>query len=272
MVVGVVEVEGPIEFGVTDEIEIEIEIKIGIEVMIQKPITVHGITFVAYDEAIIQETIQEDCYRLHKVCGPPRKLLVVDGGACFGDFALWAAALGAFHVVAVEPVPEIFEKLRANLKANPKLAKHITPVWGAIGFVGSNSPAVRRIASIEGNIGGGHFTPHPGVEVPVRSLQEICNTFPDWVAICSPNLRLFLKLDVEGAEREIFHPDNKRLLSACDFISMEWHNHDGAVYALALAAMGFKTSLTGCGSLWDPTIGRGMVHAWRRGDTPLGVE
>ena len=216
--------------------------------------------FVEYDEAILREVIETDCYRLGPPEGGPswsvEQLLVLDGGACFGAFSLYAAALGAFNVVAYEPNPLAQRMFEANLEMNPHLSSRIRLVKKALGYPCQHQ---RRVQLDTQNIGGGRLTPHPGAEVEVEPLNAAFEMLCASPAI--NNVRMFLKLDVEGAERELFHPDNRRLLSSFDYVSMEWHNHDGAVYALALEALGFKVDL----GTWDPTIGGGILHARPRG-------
>ena len=73
-----------------------------------------------------------------------------------------------------------------------------------------------------------------------------------------------LKIDCEGAEKEIFCDEFKTCLGQASLILLEWHNYDGAFYAEYLRNIGFLVSITGCGCPappYDPTFARGMLYA-----------
>ena len=68
------------------------------------------------DTLIIKETIYDDFYQLHKIINPK---IIVDVGAGFGDFSLFAAhAFPDATIYAFEPNPTLFELLQGNIKSN----------------------------------------------------------------------------------------------------------------------------------------------------------
>lgn len=100
-------------------------------------------------------------------------------------------------------------------------------------------------------IGRSYFGPHVGADVDVTILPRPSSA---WKSL--------LKLDVEGAERELFADP---VIASYDHLVMEWHNFDGALYATILRMHGFKvTTLTGCdGTPWNPTLAGGYLRAHR---------
>jgi FkbM family methyltransferase len=109
---------------------------------------------------------------------------VVDGGACWGDTALYFANRTgpSGSVVAFEFVPENLAVLRDNLAANPELAKRISLREAALWSRGGLQ------LSFEGSGPGTRVSLNQG-GVPTRAIDQEQRVD-------------FIKLDVEGAELE----------------------------------------------------------------------
>jgi FkbM family methyltransferase len=113
-----------------------------------------------------------------------------DVGANAGAFAIFAAGLGC-QVVAFEPVPHSYQRLRENVALNVA-ACSITPLNQAVGA----SAGELRMTTSFGT--GNHVLPpgesSPSVEVKMVTLDEIIREQP---------IPTFIKVDVEGHELEV---------------------------------------------------------------------
>lgn len=218
--------------------------------------TVEGIRFPYFCQGILDEVFKQDSYRMREFLRPGH--LFLDGGACFGDTALFAAKLGASKVVAYEPNPYVFEALSNNVRVNPRLASRITLRQKAL--AATNAPRKLCSPGLD-NMGGGNL--YGGGDVPVEA--ETLSTGLAWLLDgMDPNARRWLKLDVEGAEREIL--TDLAALQGFDFVTLEWHNFDGGYFRDLLQANGFDVRyLAGCdGAPYDATIARGLLFAVKR--------
>ena len=134
----------------------------------------------------------------------------LDIGSWVGPTALFAAALGAKRVVALEPDPRAFNELLANVRLNPQLAgavqAHRHCLSAASGPVTMTGPA--PLGSSMSRVGGGV------ARIPAAAADEENwgQRSASWPAVCSSpgdfaaraGLRAselaLVKLDAEGAE------------------------------------------------------------------------
>ena len=128
--------------------------------------------------------------------------IVVDCGAYIGEFALYAArAVGpAGAVIAFEPDPTIFGKLKANVMLNglENVVMVNKGAWSADGvlqFVGDN---VRGYSFMFADKGEG------AIDIPVASLDNELER----LGVKKVD---FIKIDVEGAELELIKGAEKTL-------------------------------------------------------------
>lgn len=130
-----------------------------------------------------------------EVCVGPGDV-VIDAGGCWGDTALYFASLvgDQGRVYTFEFDPESLEILRANLELNPELAKRIEVVelalWDRSGESIGFTPAGRCTTT---SANGG----------PSTSSRVDTITLDDFVAESGIGDVGFVKMDVEGAEREV---------------------------------------------------------------------
>jgi FkbM family methyltransferase len=118
--------------------------------------------------------------------------VVIDGGACYGDTALYLAAHAGANgrVLAFEVLPEHLVLLRDNLAANPviggRVGVHEEALWSSMGTT----------LELHANGPGTTVTPGTGAATaPSRSIDSLVDTgVVDRID--------FIKLDVEGAERQ----------------------------------------------------------------------
>lgn len=149
--------------------------------------------------------------RYEEIVASGRKPLIMDCGANIGTSVLWFhSRYPHAHIVAIEPAADNFEVLRlncANLDADVRRAGIAAEDgFGHLMQTDGSSNAYRTIP-------GG-----PGDEIPMVSLFTLCASKS--LAEYTPFL---LKIDIEGAERNLFDGD----VSAIDrfpIIIMEPHD------------------------------------------------
>jgi FkbM family methyltransferase len=170
------------------------------------------------DAAIADEIVIHDEYRLRGLDLSPQELspgnpesmtqqVVIDCGANIGFFTMTCVRMGA-RVIAVEPVAENLELLRANVGSSQR---HVRIIEGAVGDHHGH-------AYMLGTAGTAHVSTPIGitqrVEVEQFTLTEILEPLGR-VAI--------LKLDVEGAEADVLLSTPHAQLAKCDRIMAEMH-------------------------------------------------
>lgn len=173
---------------------------------------------------VVDEVWRQEVY----AATSPGGAVVLDVGANVGAFSLWAAARGATRVVAVEPVPENLEQLRANVAANPHLADRIEIVDAATGAyavgpvrVFADGPRSRLLAGAGDDLD------------PDRIVETRAIPFRDLLATHRPDV---VKMDAEGAEYPAFllGPDGDLgalLGDSVDRVVLEWHSRTDDVGA-----------------------------------------
>ncbi len=206
------------------------------------------------DEAIINEVFHEDCYKVDQL---PEEALVIDIGAHIGTFSLRCAKEKGCVVYAYEPYLPSFLILVENINEN-----HLENRIKAFNLAIAGCRKPRTFYFTPHSLGGN--TLYKPVDVMVDELEVNCVTLKD--AFLNNDLTEcdVLKIDCEGAEKEIFCDEFKTYLGQASLILLEWHNYDGAFYAEYLKKMGYLVSITGCGCPpppYDPTFGRGMLFA-----------
>jgi FkbM family methyltransferase len=163
------------------------------------------------------------------------KPVIIDAGANVGYSALYFASLfPGVCVLAVEPDRTAFEILVRHARTN----KQIEPVHAALW---SHDRGLQLMNTSKNNSWAGHVT--EGVGVPSQRLDNLLASIPT----ARP---LIIKLDIEGAEREVVAscPD---IFAQAKCIVVEPHDvmYPGAaclspLYAIA-SSRGFDTVLSG---------------------------
>lgn len=180
------------------------------------------------DLMIFEEIYIERTYPVDRVPFEPD--LVIDCGACRGMFALLArSAFTESKIIALEPQPENYEKLRANITMNQARIEAFRLA------VGLHSGEVR----FTGDGFGGHLANEgEGGTIAVEMIS-----LPEVLAKFRPE-RLVLKMDIEGAEREIL-PAIAHLLPPQTVIFLETHHEEAvcAQYLQPCLDVGFKHEL-----------------------------
>ena len=143
--------------------------------------------------------------------------VVVDLGANIGAFSLWSAQRWApDRIVAVEMEPENFSMLQENVRANPgnEVVLLQRAVWDR-----DCSVQIRRHRL---NHGMHEVRPESGeLEIPARTLGSLLRE-------AGVKRVDFLKVDIEGAERQLFTQANAAIFSASvKFVAAELHPNKG---------------------------------------------
>ena len=131
--------------------------------------------------------------------------LFIDAGANTGLFSLAACAKGAAHVVAVEPVPRIFDCLAANIAANG-FGDRVTLIPAALGDHDGeamlNDPGGYVFPTSASLLEGG-WRGRAGTElkVPLKRLDTVLTSLGK--GVLEDIDRIVLKIDVEGIEIDV---------------------------------------------------------------------
>jgi FkbM family methyltransferase len=206
------------------------------------------------DGIVFEETWRQNQYGFTRQEMIGREVL--DIGANVGDFSIWAALAGARKVWAYEPDPDNLAQLRRNLEANPR-------AWAATEVVSEAVWSDTGEVWLTGSQGSVHTGGTPpatlvGPETPVvaRHVDEV---------LLRAGTSLFVKIDCEGCEYDVFRAVSAGALRRVDRIVMEWHSGNGfggdrtddwGRMVATLAAEGHVTTMG------QPALG-GLLH-WRR--------
>jgi FkbM family methyltransferase len=160
------------------------------------PVGAHGVLI----ENIYQEIVASG-----------RQPLIVDCGANIGCSVLWFnARYPKAHIVAVEPAPDNFELLSANCAGlNVDLRRMgVAATDGRSHLTDTGGGGMAYRTEVNGN----------GPEIAMLSLQSLlASKFADRYA------RFILKIDIEGAEKNLFK-DNSEMLAEFPLIILEPHD------------------------------------------------
>jgi FkbM family methyltransferase len=187
---------------------------------------------------ILKETLLDRQYEL--VSLPLQEnWTIVDIGAAFGDYAVWAAKQAPHgRVIAVEPFPPSVSLLRANVDKNR--IYNVEIFAGAIAATsGTTSLKVEQGRIVQNSTATDQKTGQV-VEVKTASMDELFSQFA--ITQCD-----YLKMDCEGGEYEILFSASVQSLSKIDRICMEVHDgmtdHNREDMIKFLEKSGYETRL-----------------------------
>lgn len=155
-------------------------------------------------------TLQE-VWNQHVYLVPPPDGIVVDIGANIGAFTVLAAKT-ARHVFAFEPLEENIRILQRNTQTLRNVSIFPYAIAGAEG--------TRSLAF-------GHYKPGKASIVMERGTERQhihAKTLPQIFDLCRIDRIDLLKMDIEGAEYEIFFSVPKEILHRIGAITMEFHD------------------------------------------------
>jgi FkbM family methyltransferase len=171
---------------------------------------------------------------------PATATTIVDAGANVGVTAAWyERRYPGCRVLAIEPEKENFSLLAANARSRPA----IIPVRAAL----SSSPG--WVVLVNPHAGSWHYQFGPADADPSSAVGRAADSVP---AVTLTQLRErhgfdgvdLLKIDIEGAERDLFEGDPD-LLERVAAVAIELHDRDrvGCSRAFFGAVSGFPTEV-----------------------------
>jgi FkbM family methyltransferase len=161
------------------------------------------------EEYIINEVIKGETYAKKNMVYLEDDVWL-DAGAHIGCFSLWAADK-VKHIYAYEPAQESFDLLVHNLKQNN--ITNVTPIRAAI----RHDDAKTTSFFIGASSMGYKMKPTRGreeVTVPAENINDILEKYPDINA---------LKIDIEGAEYDVFKAMEDKRWDKIRKFWCEWH-------------------------------------------------
>ncbi len=194
----------------------------------------------------------EDFYILHEIFVervyqfliPSDEVIVIDIGLNVGLASLFFASLPFVKsVYAFEPFEPTFLQAKRNISLNPELSKKIQPFnYGLdaedkklkLDYNYDNKGSV-------GVLGKDFSASNNKVEITLKNIGPILNK------ICSdnPNTQIFMKIDCEGAEYDIFEYFKKEgFPDQVKMIAMEWHRKGPDTLVQTLSNSGFAAFYT----------------------------
>jgi FkbM family methyltransferase len=178
------------------------------------------------DLFILYEVFAHDAYRISPTLVAPDKIkTIIDCGANIGMASLYfASAYPAARIYSVEADPENF----ALLKANTVAERRIVPIHGCIVSIPQDTVSF----NIQGPAWGRKLGGTDGVLVPAITLDALLAKH----GIARVDL---LKMDIEGAEREVLAIGD--YLGTVQHVIAELHNdYDFSHFSAAVAKHGLR--------------------------------
>jgi FkbM family methyltransferase len=139
---------------------------------------------------------------------------VIDAGANVGAFTLWVTVRAPCQVVSLEPNPETFALLRENIEhagISSRVKVENVALAGAPGMRTLHLHQYSTGASLADQSGS-----HNAVQVETSTLGEVI------MKSGFPHVDL-LKIDIEGAEYEVFSQPDLKALDRVRFMILECH-------------------------------------------------
>jgi FkbM family methyltransferase len=191
----------------------------------------------SYDKNIIYELVVKNVY-MPAGFEIMNNDIVVDIGAHIGIFSVLAAVRAKQgKVYSIEPMPENYSLLLANIKQNN--LKNVTPVNKAL-----SSDIGEKHLFISSSSGGHSFV---FLDKKITNIAVQTSTLETIIKEYDIHKIDFLKIDCEGAEYEILFNCPKEVLNKIRKISMECHDIDDKKNSnslkLFLEANGFEVKI-----------------------------
>jgi FkbM family methyltransferase len=154
---------------------------------------------------------------------PPDASVVLDLGANYGAFTLFAAHTAPrAQVISVEPFPYSFDRLADHVRRHQLEGRVQAWRLGVAGAAGTRQmPQRPDLSQLVGLLPPGAEAGAGGcVEVQVLSLPEVLDRVARLPGCGQVD---FLKIDIEGAEHEIFRNTPPAALARVRLVGMEYH-------------------------------------------------
>ena len=178
---------------------------------------------------LVRQDLKDDIYGLRRIPWETGAR-VIDIGANIGMVSIYLALLHPdIKIFALEPMPENFDSLVANIRLN-HVQDVVQPSNSAVTCDGRQFEMIAHLASNTGGATG--FLRDMNLPEHQKALVE-STTLRDIFRYCVPDRCRLLKIDCEGAEHEIIKSAGE-LLESVDYLSAELHINS------RLESMGFS--------------------------------
>lgn len=148
---------------------------------------------------------------------PPDARLILDAGANVGSATAWfRVRYPEARVIAVEPDPVVFERLRRNVGSDPMVEvvhAAVSDTDGTVSFVPGRWSVVGRLAHLDGAAPSPPENISEPVEIESVTLDSLSRRFAQGATVD------LLKLDVEGSEWRVL----STALPEIDAVVLEVH-------------------------------------------------
>lgn len=162
--------------------------------------------------------------------------IIVDAGANIGMASLYFATKYPYaRIIAIEPEISNFAILAQNVAAYPNIVPIHAALWNRDGGIGVNTP--ESFENLQNKVG---FVVREGQGVPVRAIT--LRTLMREMGIPSIDI---LKVDIEGAEKEVFDACDWMDTINCLMIELHDRFKPGSSAAVDAVADGFLSSKHG---------------------------
>jgi FkbM family methyltransferase len=180
------------------------------------------------DEEVYRETLVRGQYAFALPFDPKT---IIDAGANIGTASIYfARTYPRARIIALEPEPSNFALLRRNVAPYPRITPLRAALWGRDGEIGLGHPSPAASAREKWA-----FVTHegPGDRVRAVTLRSLMNEM-DIHAVD------VLKVDIEGAEKEVFEACDWMDRVRCMMIELHDRLKRGCSDAVNSAARGFS--------------------------------
>lgn len=203
---------------------------------------------VPHAHELANEIFDEDCYNFAKI---PAETIVLDIGACYGEFAIRCAIEKRSRVIAYEPSAENRKILEQNCRLNALMDDRLIISPLAIG-----TPGRRAFMHRPEHPAGSLFEAEGKKSGCAGTITDVeCAAIGDQIKLAKErwgNLPICVKMDCEGAEHEIFA--STAWIDTVNVIALEWHNYDGAHFRSLIEPKGFAIIVEGGGPKPRPLL------------------
>lgn len=150
-----------------------------------------------------------------------RGVTILDIGANLGSFSVWLAAHGAWRVIAVEPIPQTMQRLKANLDLNREVTASVVIPLEVAAY--DRSTTVRMGVWDPGNTGGTQVVEDPIGPIRACALDQYQWLWRGGVAL--------VKIDAQGCDGRALRGVAQTLQRYRPAVVFEWdaalaHDHD----------------------------------------------